>query len=220
MMIELTACLGIFIIIIFLMAYASKKRSNTFIDKFTNKIGMVNGFFIAVGILVTYKLFETNLSYNKRLITLKQVQEGWVDINKLLIDYTNKCPTLIHSFYYDWQKPNSLSFSGSDDFHSCNFIAVNIFQSWENFLTNKLYDKTDDTTWISNFLQFTKSYELKNIWENTKHNYNITTTIFGDLLFSFSEKHTPSNTDEAIQYSKDFIKQKKYQQLIHNVTSS
>jgi hypothetical protein len=204
-----------FIGILVLIIYSSTKPTNSFLDKLTNKLGVITGFFIAIGIFITYQIFKTNLNYNNRLITIKQIKEGWIDINKLLVTYYKKCPTLIDSFYYDWQKPASL-LTREDNFHASHYVAVTIFQSWDNYLTNKSFDLTEDVAWIVTFLQFAKSPHLKKQWEITKSNYNVNCIKLGDLLFSFAKKHVPHNHEELKQYANDFQKLKEFQSILEN----
>ena len=151
--------------------------------------------------------------------TYKIVDRGWILINKTLADYHDKCPFFINSLYYDWQKAQmservlNKNNINNDDWASVNYLSTIIFQAWEDFLTSLSVDQTGTVVWIANFLQWSQSSVLRNIWNVSKPNYAITTQLFGDFLFS--QTFTPKNANELQSFaqrcadSEEFTKIKK-----------
>ena len=190
--------------------YLASKKPGSLIDRFTSKMTVITGFLAAFGIYLTYKIFQAQVENLSNDITLRLIDRSWVDVNELIYWNVKKCPTLVNSLYYPWQKPfqdNSINNSNinntnnNDDWTSCNYLSIKMFQAWEDYLTLAGMDETGSYVWLANFLQWTHSKELEKEWNVLKSNFSITTIEFGDFLFKSAKEYTPKNADEHLEYA-------------------
>jgi hypothetical protein len=187
--------------------YLASKKPGSLIDRFTSKMTVITGFLAAFGIYLTYKIFQAQVENLSNDITLRLIDRSWVDVNELIYWNVTKCPTLVNSLYYSWQKPfsgnnsNNSNNSNNDIWTSCNYLSIKMFQAWEDYLTLAGMDETGAYVWIANFLQWTHSKELEKEWNALKANFSKTTIEFGDFLFKSSREYTPKNADDHLAYA-------------------
>jgi len=74
-------------------------------------------------------------------------------------------------------------------------ISYKIFSIWENYIISESLIHYDEISYISNFLQKTKSLFLKEIWEKKKFCFPLHVQKFGDLLFEYSNEWTEIETE-------------------------
>lgn len=191
--------------LIVVMGYIAKKRKGHFLDKFSDKFAIIGSLFIPIGIYLTYQVFNLQLQAMARESTYKIIDRGWLDVNKKIVEYYDKCPTFVNSLYFDWQKKvlgNVASPTKPDDWYAVNYLSIVIFQSWEDFITSSTVDETGAVVWINNFLQWSNSELLRNSWTVLKSNYASTTQEFGDYLFYVSSMYKPKNEGELENLAK------------------
>lgn len=194
----------IILFVVYLLWHVSKKfNNNSPIIKFVDNIFKLPSIFIPIGIYFTYNILKIQIDNSSRDSTFKIIDRGWILINKTLAEYQDKCPFFINSLYYDWQKKqmgahvkNNIN---NDDWAAVNYLSTLIFQSWEDFLTSLSIDQTGSVVWIANYLQWTQSNELRNIWNVSKPNYAYHTQLFGDFLFS--QTYKPKNANELQSFA-------------------
>jgi hypothetical protein len=211
------------VIIMFIIIYlASKSKRFSLFDRFVDKIKIITGIFIAIGVILTAEVFRRNLEQLSTDTTLKVIDRGWIKINEEILKYYNYCPKFIDSLYYDWQKEkltNNIHNTGEQDndkWYAVNYLSVLIFQSMEDFLTTFNVDETGNYVWITNFLQWCKSPILQNIWLVQKPNYADNTKNFVDLLFKNVEKYNIKNEFELTKLGKQIEKSNAMQQILEN----
>ena len=206
---------GIIISMTTLIIFASFAKSDSFLDRVTNKIPSISTFIIALGIIITYQVFTVNLLSARREATYKIVDRAFTNIIKAMDDYYEKCPEFINSLFYPWQKQNFPHAKpnpeiNSDKWTSTLYVASLIFQSWEDFLTDLeswwdleitlQYDEEDERSWLAVFLGWAQSDELREIFKSQKLEYNDTTVRLSHLMFEYIEKYpdvkTPDELDE------------------------
>lgn len=196
--------------------YVITKDKNSLINKFTDKMTVVSSIFIPIGIYLTYTVFSLQFEESRISSTFRIIDRGWLNVNKIFVDYFDKCPTFINSLYFDWQKKvlgsETYDSNQEDDWYAVNYISICIFQSFEDFLTSVLNDETGNYVWISNYLQWTNSEILKNNWSVLKSNFADTTQQFGDYLFSVSDTHRNQITTvaEVSTLAKNITKSKEF----------
>lgn len=181
--------------------YVIKKDKNSLINKFTDKIVVISSIFVPIGIYLTYTVFSLQFEESRINSTFRIIDRGWLNVNKIFVDYFDKCPTFINSLYFDWQKKvlgrETYHSNQEDDWFAVNYISISIFQAFEDFLTSALNDETGNYVWIANFLQWTNSEILRNNWSVLKSNFADTTQKFGDYLFLMSSIHRNQITNVA-----------------------
>ena len=206
----------LFLLIIMLMWHTSKKK-NIILDRFTDKFRIVSAIFVTIGIFLTYTVFNNQNKNMKRETTFKIIDRSWLGVNEKMVKYYNKCPHFIDTLYFDWQikvmgKKSNLDVN--EDWTSINFISNSIFQAWEDFITASEVDETGEIVWINNFLQWSHSSLLRNIWNVLKTNYAHTTQEFGDYLFYMSSTYKCHNENELNSLAKTLVDSEKFKQIM------
>jgi len=200
--------------------YVIRKNKNSLINKFTDKIVVISSIFVPVGIYLTYTVFSLQFEESRINSTFRIIDRAWLNINKLMTEYFDKCPTFINSLYFDWQKKvlgkETHNLNKEDDWYAVNYISICMFQSFEDFLTSALNDETGQYVWIANFLQWTNSEILRNNWTVLKSNYSDTTQMFGDYLFLISntERNQITNSREVTKLAKNIVESKKFKDIL------
>lgn len=200
-----------------IMIYVAKKKKGHFLDKLTNKFAIIGSIFVPIGIYLTYKVFNLQLQAMGRDATYKIIDRGWLDVNKKLVEYYDKCPTFVNSLYFDWQKKvlgKETTPNHPDDWYAVNYLSIVIFQSWEDFITSSIIDETGTVVWINNFLQWSNSPILRNNWSVLKSNYAATTQEFGDYLFYNSSTYKPKNESELSNLAKTVAESEKLKVIL------
>ena len=219
----------ILLLLILFIIYGSSVPVNNIIDRITNKLELLSGFFIGCGVILTVFIFNISDIEARKNITLTFIDKSWININRKLNDNYSKCPNFINSLYFSWSKNNNSNVTSTlvdalkgsfekttnnDNWFAINDISSNIFQSWEDFLTLQNFDESDKIGWINKFLGWAVSLQLKNIWKNHKQNYNITTQKFGDLLFNYLSTNNPQNSQDVINLSNAIKSSQEYINII------
>ena len=68
------------------------------------------------------------------------------------------------------------------------YLAIKIFQIFEDYRTIYDQDKTGLYVWLGNYLQWTQSPMLKSLWDRLYHNYKDSTISFTNFLFEQGDK--------------------------------
>ena len=209
----------ILLLLILFIIYGSSVPINNIIDRITNKLELLSGFFIGCGVILTVFIFNISDIEARKNITLAFIDKSWININRKLNDNYSKCPNFINSLCFSWSKYNNSNVTSEkttndDNWFAINDISSNIFQSWEDFLTLHDFDESDKIGWINKFLGWAISPQLKNIWKNHKQNYNIITQKFGDLLFNYLLTNNPQNSQDVNNISNIIINSKEYTDII------
>jgi hypothetical protein len=213
------------IVVLILIYLSSKSKTHSLLDRFVDKLNIVIGIFVAIGVILTYSVFRDNLQHTTIDNTFQIIDRGWIKINKEIIVHYKDCPNFINSLYFDWQKEKlsgkqSYNTFNNDKWYSVNYISILMFQSVEDFLTTYLADETGDYVWICNFLQWTKSPLFKKIWIVEKSNYADTTNELLDLLFKISETNDIKNAQELSTIGKQIVNSEEYKEIINKRNSS
>jgi hypothetical protein len=216
----------VFILLILLIIYGSSVPVGNIIDRITNKLELLSGFFIGCGVILTVFIFNISDIEARKNITINFIDKSWISINHKLNNNYSKCPNFINSLGFSWSKNNNSSNKtinndenneNNDNWYAINDISSNIFQSWEDFLTLSEFNESDKIGWINKFLAWAVSPQLKNIWLNHKQNYNIITQQFGDLLFDSLSDHIPQDTQGVIKVGTYIINSEKYNNILSNI---
>jgi hypothetical protein len=184
-----------------LMIYTSYFTDyNSPLERFVGKFSTIASVFIPLGIFLTFIIFKNQYDALARDSTFKIIDRGWLDVNKKLVEYYDKCPNFIESLYFDWQKREMTNCASSnrnlkkcDDWYVINNLSIHIFQAWEDFITSTQIDQTGYEVWMNNFLQWSNSKYLRKSWSVLKGNFAKTTREFGDYLFDISKNNKPKS---------------------------
>ena len=193
--------LGIIFLICFIIGayYVSQKGTKSFHFKFTSSLALIAQIFIPLCMFLTLQLFNIQLGVMTRNSTFDVIDRSWLAVNEKIVKEYDKCPNLINSLYFDWQKKTlgNINYQNKkDEWYAANYISILIFQSWEDFISASSADETGVYVWMNNFLQWTNSKILKENWDVLKGNFATTTQELGDYLFNISSKNNPKNNLE------------------------
>ena len=101
--------INITIFLIYLIVQSSLNHENLFLDKLTDKLSLISGFFITAALYLTYLIYQSNINTTKKDITFKIIDRGWINVNLKILEYYNLCPNFADSLYFDWQKVNNIN---------------------------------------------------------------------------------------------------------------
>jgi hypothetical protein len=212
-------CILLLIFLLAFLAYASTLKKNSFLNKYIEKLILINSIFIPLGIFFTFSVFMKQLDSMKREATYKIIDRGWLDVNKKFLDYYKECPNFVNSLYFNWQIKIlgniEMYDKNKDKWYAVNYISIIIFQAWEDFITSSKIDDTGYEVWISNFLQWTNSDILLKNWLVLKSNFADTTKKFGDYLFFKVKEKPPKNDIELYNLSLEIKKNKIFKDIIN-----
>ncbi len=221
--------------ILFIIAFSivsSKTKAGGFYDRLSQKVTLFIGFFLVLGIFLTYSIFRVNYDNIKREATLKST-EKWIKVLGDLQQNDHKCPRFVNSLNFSWQKQaftggsqqeeskstypsfsmQNESSSGQDDWATVNWLSIAMFQVIEDFLVSAGQDVTTYDTWISNFLHWTNSPLLFKVWKNQSSNFDTTTVELIDLLFYHSQNHPVKNETELRKLASDICKNPQFLEI-------
>lgn len=210
--------LATILVLLMFMYYVVNKGKGTILDRFTSKFSIIGSIFVPIGIFLTYRVFTAQINELSRKATYDIIDRGWLNINKMLIDYYEDCPYFINSLYFDWQKKvlgkvDNLT-QDNDKWYAVNYLSIAIFQSWEDFLTSSQIDQTGHIVWLNNFLQWSNSSVLRSNWSVLKSNYADTTQEFGDYLFYLSAMYKPKDESELNNLAKTAVESEKIRSIL------
>jgi hypothetical protein len=92
------------IILWYLIIHSSLNHENLFLDKFTNKLGIISGFIATAALYSGYYLNKSNVSLAEKNVTFQIIDRGWININHKILEYYKLCPNFCDSLYFSWQK--------------------------------------------------------------------------------------------------------------------
>jgi hypothetical protein len=213
-------CIALFIFLLVFLMYAATLKKSSLLNKYIEKLVLINSIFIPLGIFFTLTVFIKQLDTMKREATFKIIDRGYLNINKNFVDYYNQCPNFVNSLYFNWQIKllgnTEIYEKNKDKWYTVKYISIIIFQSWEDFITSSKIDDTGFEVWISNFLQWTNSDILLKNWSVLKSNFADTTKRFGDYLFFKIKEKPPKNDIELYNLSLEIKKNKIFRDIINN----
>jgi hypothetical protein len=218
--IKIIVIIGLILLLI-LLYYGSVVSKDSILDRYTEKLSTISGFFIGIGIYLTFMIFSVTRQNFSNELTYKIIDRGWINVNLKFVEYYDKCPNFVESLYFPWQKTNlqykidSPKIDKNDVWYAVNYLSIIIFQSFEDFLTANQNDETGDYVWLCNYLQWVNSPILENRWNVLKSNYANTTIKFGDLLFNKISIVKINNTNELKNFANEIIKSSEYKYIIN-----
>lgn len=205
------------IILLILLYVGSIYPLNSLLDRFSNKISVFAGFFIGIGVLVSYDLLRITEHNTNVTTTYNFVHKSYCDLLEKIISKYEECPIFIESLMLPWQKKilinNNYSFQNNneDKWYSVYLISINIFQFWQDFLLAYKLSQFDISAWIGKNINFAHSKRLYDVWNNNKFSYNNQTQQLGNILFENVLNYNIENINDVnilitkINNSNEFI---------------
>ena len=191
--------IGVAIFFVIFVIYTAVVPEGSLFDRIGSRLAVLGVFIIAIGVYFTYQIFLHNINERVKDNTLRITEKGWVNNVKLINEYSERCPNLSASLFYEWQYSQVGKYNGynpknnNDNVYAATALCISLFQSWEDVLTLESSEETGLYVWMCNFIQWAHSPLLKKAWDVLKPNFAKLTIEFGDLLFAYTSKINPKN---------------------------
>jgi hypothetical protein len=207
--------LSLFLIILLLIYFSAFLKNNSKLDKFVTRLPIASQFLIGFGILVTFMIFLAN--YQETIVkeTVTTIKETFLQTLEILDNHKDKCPNLISSLFYPWQKENVQdSFNNSlneDDPISKMYVVNYIFQTVGLYVQESASLSVSNSKFLAFFASLYNSKILREEWEKYKANFGTRARLLIEELFKINETHTFNNYEELIAFfdkysvSHDFV---------------
>ncbi len=165
------------------------KKSRVFV--FVSIMASVAVVILGFNVLISSLSMELQKNITKAQFTKLNIDKSWLFPNQLISEKTQARPEFLASLY----RNNSDLFKASKNLKTKKtvnsildeqYIAIVLFQCWEDYLTMRKFDETGDEVWLVNFLQWAQSTYLKAEFDRLKYNYASLTISFAELLFEYS----------------------------------
>lgn len=173
---------------------------------------------IGLNVVVNTMTLEFQQTIAKTQFTKQAGYKMWVYPNQLFSEKEKARPEFLSSLYYNnvnlynmTQNINTKVTVASE--LEEQFISIDIFQCWEDYLTFRILDETGDSVWLCNYLQWAQSPYLRDNFNRLRYNLAELTIRFGELLFEYASK-LPVPTTNPDDYKKLVQKMLKDQRLL------
>jgi hypothetical protein len=176
-------------------------------------------FIIGLGIYITYLLFKTNYSGTVSRETGFAIKEIYVRMYDILEQYKEKCPNLINSFFFNWQKDGtgdsnlSHSFNKDDNFHAMT-LSNKIFEVVDIYISTVTLTSLSDARFLIFISSFYKSKLLKNEWNKYYIYYGERVRILSEKLFEINEKENFKSPEKLKDYFEKFVLEPEYNEIL------
>lgn len=218
--------LGIFVVIIIAAAIISftMKNYETY-DKGTlhTFIAILAG----LGVFVTFMFYFSVIELQQQQQELSGIQElariNNAQLNSVLTEIktaSSKIPSFVLSItpLTNTICKNTIPIDPVDP-ELCTMkmvLSYRIFSLWQDVIVSNYFLKVDSLSYISNFLQYANSRQLKDQWKVSKLNFTADVQKFGDLLFEYGLKITKQTPEAYILAAKQLMCNPKYKEIFPN----
>lgn len=221
-----------FFTMIFLIYASIFIKSNTILDRFTQKLPIASHFLIGLSIYITFLIFSGTYKEAVTKHSIETVKDTYLQTLELIDKNKNHCPQLISSFLFPWQKGNSdedeyvfyhknaegEKYNRDDDlskYYLCNYL----FQIVGIYIQTAKTTNISDSRYLTFFSSFYRSPLLKDEWQRNKGNFGLQNRLLGDELFRICEenKHKWKNIEDVRLYYEEYIKTDTFQKILNAV---
>ena len=199
------------IIGIILIMSSIKFYKNKLLQSISNRIPLLTALITATCIILAYLPFSNSYTKNISDATLERNTYGFDNIQKMFSDNYNKCPKFIQSLKFDFNKKKYTNEEYSNEEYSnenniaIDYISNVIFQSIENYLVSGSVTGSSDSMWISTFLSYFSSPQLRERWLYLKYNFGFQCRELIDYLIEIINTNKIKNSDDVINLSEKIV---------------
>lgn len=173
-----------FIVIIYFVYFIGLNHESlegSLLYKFTQFIAGFASAFIAMNLYYDVSAREEDARRQLANDAVRLTGELWIDPNNRLArqyDYLGTMPAEMYP---------QIDIRGKTDMEKMA-MAINIFQTFENYKI--IYDQNprDLTIWLNHYLQWAQSATLQDLWPKLMHNYRPGTVQFVNFLFKHANQ--------------------------------
>uniref|UniRef100_A0A6C0D8N2 Uncharacterized protein n=1 Tax=viral metagenome TaxID=1070528 RepID=A0A6C0D8N2_9ZZZZ len=221
-----------FFTMIFLIYASVFVKPNTILDRFTQKLPIGSHFLIGLSIYITFLIFSGTYKEAVTKHSVETVKDTLLKTLEIVNENKTKCPKLISSFLFPWQKGDSetdeyLHFhkenhGGKDDrdddlsvYYVCNYI----FQIVGFYIQTAKTTNISDSRYLTFFSSFYRSPLLKKQWEKNSGNFGLQNRLLTAELFRICEENKTKwkNIDDVRLYYEEYIKTEKFIYILNAV---
>jgi hypothetical protein len=191
-----------------------------FSPEIINKFNVLTGVLTATSLLLSFFLFRNQYAGIVNSATIQMIDRGFNDVNKVMVDYYDKCPNFISSLNFKFLSDNQEyqhNNQKSDDQVTVNFISNKIFQSVEDFITTNSLTLTENHAWFATFLSYFTSKQLRDKWVKLKYNYGPLTHSYVNLIIKSINENKFKNADDVTTFSQKITKSNEYLNILKSV---
>jgi len=173
---------------------------------------------VAMGLILTSQALEESRKLTASEQTFKLIDRALISpVSMMRMLYPN-CPNFVKSL---WPQKGIFNTDLStddikDDPVSILDLSIVIFQSFEDHFTGSGFDETGEIVWAGNFLQWTSSDTLQEMWKTLYPNFKSSTSEYAKLLFEYSNKNGKiKDSDDLMKRSTELIKDQRLIKLFN-----
>jgi hypothetical protein len=172
---------------------------------------------VAMGLILTSQALEESRKLTSVDQTLKLIDRALLQPISSMQKFYPNCPNFVKSL---WPQKGIFDASSIDTDHikddpvSILNLSMIIFQSFEDHFTGSGFDETGEIVWTGNFLQWTSSDTLQEMWNTLYPNFKSSTSEYAKLLFEYSNKNGKIKDSAPLKRSKRSTELIKDQRLI------
>jgi hypothetical protein len=213
----------IFLAILLLIYSSTFFKTGTKLDKFVLRLPIASQFLIGFGIMVTFLIFVTNYKEIVKKATIETIRDTYTKTLEVFDTHGDKCPILIDSFFYPWQKINDKQYNNpvrNDDATAKMYVANYVFQIIGIYVQQSSSLNVTNTRFLAFFSSLCYSKILKKEWEKYKAFFGVRTQLLIEDLFKINEMQTFNNSDELIDYFNKYSQSEKFLKIISQESST
>ena len=183
---------------------------------------------VAMGLILTAQAFEESQKLTITDQTFKLIDRSYLEPVSKMRELYPKCPNFVKSLWPQMGIFNSIQNSVTptnkidQDDNACILdISVVILQCFEDHFTGSGFDATGEIVWAGNFLQWTSSDKLYEMWKVLYPNYKETTNAYAKLLFEYANKGGKiKDSDELNRRCIEFSKDKRLEEIFARLNTN
>jgi hypothetical protein len=212
----------IFLAILLLIYLSTFFKTGTKLDKFVLRLPIASQFLIGFGIMVTFLIFVTNYKEIVKKATIETIRDTYTKTLEVFDTNSEKCPNLINSFFYPWQKINDKQYNTvrNDDATSKMYVANYVFQIIGIYIQQSSSLNVTNTRFLAFFSSLCYSKILKREWEKYKAFFGLRTRLLIEELFKINETQTFNNSDELIDYFDKYSQSENFFKIINQESTT
>ena len=219
--------IAVFLALLFLIYSSTFFNTGTKLDKFVLRLPIASQFLIGFGIIVTFLIFVTNYQDSVRKSTTDTIRETYDKTLEVFDTHSKRCPNLIASFFYPWQKiehknkhHNTSLKNVEDEDISVIYVSNHVFQIIEFYVQQSSKLDATNTRFLAFFSSLCYSKILKEEWEDYRAFFGLTTKLIIEDLFKINETQTFNNSDELINYFDIYTHSERFKKIMKTVEVS
>ena len=174
----------LFIVVIYFVYFMLLKHETLEQSKLYQFTEFIAGFasaFIAINLYYDVAAREEDTKRQIANDSVKLIDQLWMEPNDKMTKNYDQLGSFASELY------PQLHITNRTDMQKVN-MAINIFQTFDNYKINYKQNPRELTLWLRHYLQWAQSSTLQNLWPKLMHNYKSDTVKFINFLFKYANE--------------------------------